>query len=60
MVDAGGEVYGQHCTVCHGIGGQQRGANFLNLLVSPMLHSQEAFDQVVIDGVRTDKDGVIC
>jgi mono/diheme cytochrome c family protein len=55
VVDAGGEVYGQHCTVCHGIGGQQRGANFPNLLVSPMLHSQEAFDQVVIDGVRTDK-----
>ena len=55
VVAAGGEAYGQHCGVCHGIGGQQRGANFPNLLVSPMLHSQEAFDTVVIDGVRADK-----
>jgi len=55
VVDAGGAVYGQHCGVCHGIGGQQRGANFPNLMVSPMLHSQQAFDQVVLDGSRADK-----
>ena len=55
VVAAGGESYGQYCSVCHGIGGQQRGANFPNLMVSPMLHSEEAFKQVVIDGIRADK-----
>jgi len=55
VIDQGGELYSQHCSVCHGIGGQQRGANFPNLLVTPLLHSQQGFDQVVIDGVRTDK-----
>ncbi len=55
IIAAGGESYGQYCSVCHGIGGQQRGANFPNLMVSPMLHSEEAFNQVVIDGIRADK-----
>jgi len=54
VVANGAAVYGQHCGVCHGNGGQQRGANFPNLLVTPMLHSQEAFDQVVLDGVRAE------
>jgi len=52
VVDAGATVYGEHCGVCHGVNGQQRGANFPNLLVTPMLHSQQAFDQVVLEGVR--------
>ncbi len=55
VVATGGELYGQYCSVCHGIGGQQRGANFPNLMVSPMLHSQDAFDQVVLEGIRADK-----
>jgi hypothetical protein len=32
-----------------------RGANFPNLLVSPMLHSQVGFDQVVLEGVRAQQ-----
>ena len=55
VVTTGGQLYGQYCSVCHGIGGQQRGANFPNLMVSPMLHSQDAFDQVVLEGIRADK-----
>jgi quinohemoprotein ethanol dehydrogenase len=55
VVATGGQLYGQYCSVCHGIGGQQRGANFPNLMVSPMLHSQDAFDQVVLEGIRADK-----
>jgi quinohemoprotein ethanol dehydrogenase len=55
VVTTGGQLYGQYCSVCHGIGGQQRGANFPNLMVSPMLHSQDAFDQVVLEGNRADK-----
>ena len=55
VVATGGQLYGQYCSVCHGIGGQQRGANFPNLMVSPMLHSQGAFDQVVLEGIRADK-----
>lgn len=54
VVDAGGALYGENCGVCHGIGGQQRGANFPNLLVTPMLHSQQAFDQVVLGGIRAE------
>jgi quinohemoprotein ethanol dehydrogenase len=55
VVALGGELYSQHCSVCHGTGGQMRGANFPNLLVTPLLHSQLGFDQVVIDGIRADK-----
>ena len=55
VVTTGGQLYGQYCSVCHGTGGQQRGANFPNLMVSPMLHSQDAFDQVVLEGIRADK-----
>jgi PQQ-dependent dehydrogenase (methanol/ethanol family) len=51
-VAAGQEAYNQNCGLCHGNGGAARGANFPNLLVSPMLHSQEGFDSVVLGGVR--------
>ena len=51
-VAAGGEAYSTHCSLCHGNGGLSRGANFPNLLVSPMLHSQEGFDAIVLAGAR--------
>jgi quinohemoprotein ethanol dehydrogenase len=47
--------YNQHCSTCHGNGGAARGANFPNLMVSPMLHSQEGFDQIVLGGVRQER-----
>ncbi|MCP5144015.1 MAG: PQQ-dependent dehydrogenase, methanol/ethanol family [Gammaproteobacteria bacterium] len=51
-VEHGGEVYGQYCGTCHGNNGQARGANFPNLMTSPMLNAQEAFDAVVINGIK--------
>jgi len=55
VVAAGQEAYNQNCSTCHGNGGAARGANFPNLLVSPMLHSQEGFDQIVLEGVRSQR-----
>jgi quinohemoprotein ethanol dehydrogenase len=52
QVAAGQEAYNQNCGTCHGNGGAARGANFPNLLVSPMLHSQEGFDSIVLQGAR--------
>lgn len=53
-VAAGAERYSQFCAVCHGPGGNIRGANFPDLLTSPFLHSQEGFDSVVLQGVRSE------
>ncbi|MES2606893.1 MAG: PQQ-binding-like beta-propeller repeat protein, partial [Pseudomonadota bacterium] len=55
MVAAGAEHYNQTCAICHGNGGAARGANFPNLLVSPMLHSQEGFDSIVLGGARQER-----
>ena len=52
VVAHGAEVYNANCSTCHGNGGAARGANFPNLLVSPMLHSQEGFDAIVLGGAR--------
>ncbi len=42
------------------INGQTRGANFPNLTRTPLLHSQEGFDNVVLKGVRAGEgDGVV-
>lgn len=55
QVAAGEQLYSQYCATCHGTGGAARGANFPNLMVSPLLHSQEGFDQVVVQGVRSSR-----
>src|SRR5690606_15530953 len=47
VVAHGGEVYGEHCAVCHGNGAVQQRSSFPNLTLSPLLHSQAGFDQVV-------------
>lgn len=52
-VTAGDGHYHQFCSVCHGNAANIRGANFPNLLVSPLLHAQEAFDSVVMQGARS-------
>lgn len=54
-VAAGQEHYNTNCAICHGNGGAARGANFPNLLVSPMLNAQEAFDSIVLQGVRQER-----
>ncbi len=52
VVKAGEEKYSQYCSVCIGAGGLQGRSSFPNLTVTPFLHSQEGFDQVVLQGVR--------
>src|SRR5690606_5869112 len=54
-VARGEQLYNSNCSTCHGNGGAARGANFPNLMVSPMLHSQEGFDQIVLAGVRAER-----
>ena len=55
VINHGGEVYTQHCSVCHGANGLQARTSFPNLTVSALLHVQEGFDYVVLQGARTDK-----
>ncbi|HHX81717.1 MAG TPA: PQQ-binding-like beta-propeller repeat protein, partial [Pseudomonadaceae bacterium] len=52
VVAHGGEVYSEHCAVCHGNGAVQQRSSFPNLTLSPLLHSQAGFDQVVLNGAR--------
>jgi PQQ-dependent dehydrogenase (methanol/ethanol family) len=54
-VEAGQAVYDNYCALCHGANGTTRRASFPNLLVSPLLHTQEGFDQVVLAGVRAEQ-----
>jgi PQQ-dependent dehydrogenase (methanol/ethanol family) len=55
VVKAGSDKYAQYCSVCHGANGTQARSSFPNLTVTPLLHSQEAFDQVVLQGVRAQR-----
>jgi alcohol dehydrogenase (cytochrome c)/quinohemoprotein ethanol dehydrogenase len=55
IVATGGERYSQYCAACHGQNGQTRGATFPDLTRTPLLHTQEGFDQVVLQGARTEK-----
>ena len=54
-VKTGLETYGKYCAACHGDRGQTRGANFPDLTRTPLLHTQEGFDDVVLKGVRSEK-----
>jgi quinohemoprotein ethanol dehydrogenase len=55
VIAHGGEMYGQHCAVCHGANAVMARTSFPNLTVSPMLHAQQGFDSVVLQGVRADR-----
>jgi mono/diheme cytochrome c family protein len=52
VVERGAKAYEVNCSVCHGTNGTQQRSTFPNLTVTPFLHSQEAFDQVVLKGNR--------
>jgi PQQ-dependent dehydrogenase, methanol/ethanol family len=54
QVALGEDRYETYCGACHGIDGQSRGS-FPDLRYSPALNSQELFDQIVLQGVRSDK-----
>ncbi len=53
-VTQGGQIYGNACAICHGDGGTSRGM-FPDLRRSALLQSQEAFDQVVLEGIRAER-----
>ncbi|MEY4641929.1 MAG: hypothetical protein RLZZ227_1923 [Pseudomonadota bacterium] len=53
-ITQGGQNYGSACAICHGDGGQSRGM-FPDLRRSALLQSQEAFDQVVLGGIRAER-----
>jgi alcohol dehydrogenase (cytochrome c)/quinohemoprotein ethanol dehydrogenase len=55
VIAHGAEIYNHYCSVCHGQDGVQTRGTFPNLTVTPMLHSQEAFDQVVLQGIRAER-----
>lgn len=55
LVAQGGAVYAEHCSVCHGNNGVQQRSSFPNLTLSPMLYSQEGFDQIVLQGAREQR-----
>ncbi len=55
IVAAGSAHYSQYCAICHGDEGQTRGSASPNLTRTPMLHSQEAFDTVVLQGALTER-----
>jgi alcohol dehydrogenase (cytochrome c)/quinohemoprotein ethanol dehydrogenase len=53
VIAAGHEAYGKYCAACHGQNGQTRGSTFPNLMLSPLLKSQDGFNQVVLQGARS-------
>ena len=55
VIKTGSEKYSQYCAACHGDRGQTRGASFPDLTRTPLLHTQEGFDQIVLKGVLSDK-----
>jgi quinohemoprotein ethanol dehydrogenase len=55
VIARGGELYGQHCSVCHGANGVTGRTSFPNLTVTPLLWAQEPFDAVVLQGGRAER-----
>ncbi|MEO8307677.1 MAG: PQQ-dependent dehydrogenase, methanol/ethanol family [Pseudomonadota bacterium] len=55
VIAHGGAVYAENCSVCHGAQGTQQRSSFPNLTLTPFLHSQEGFDQVVLKGVKVER-----
>ncbi len=55
VVKTGSVTYGKYCAACHGDQGQTRGANFPDLTRTPLLSSQEGFDQVVLKGILSER-----
>lgn len=55
VIARGGVVYAEHCSVCHGNNAVQQRSSFPNLTLSPMLYSQEGFDQIVLQGARMER-----
>jgi mono/diheme cytochrome c family protein len=55
VVKTGGETFAKYCAACHGDKGATRGSNFPDLTRTPLLHSQEGFDAVVLKGILSTR-----
>jgi quinohemoprotein ethanol dehydrogenase len=55
VIARGGELYEENCSVCHGTNAVQQRSSFPNLTLSPLLYSQDGFDQVVLNGARVSR-----
>lgn len=54
LIARGGDIYSENCAMCHDVGGMAR-SSFPDLRRSPMLHSAEGFDNVVLGGALADR-----
>jgi len=54
LVAAGDTLYGENCAMCHDVGGMAR-SSFPDLRRTPLLHSQEGFDNVVLGGALAER-----
>jgi quinohemoprotein ethanol dehydrogenase len=55
VIKLGGDKYTQYCSVCHGVDGVQQRGTFPNLVVTPLLYTQEGFDQIVLHGLKQER-----
>jgi quinohemoprotein ethanol dehydrogenase len=56
VVARGSQVYADNCSVCHGGNAVTlRDSNAPLLTTTPLLHVQQGFDQVVLQGARVDR-----
>jgi quinohemoprotein ethanol dehydrogenase len=54
-IKKGEATYSKFCAACHGDRGATRGSNFPDLTRTPLLHSQEGFDLVVLKGIKSSQ-----
>jgi quinohemoprotein ethanol dehydrogenase len=56
VVARGAAIFDEHCAVCHGSNAtQQRNGSAPILTTTPLLHVQQGFDQVVLQGARIER-----
>jgi quinohemoprotein ethanol dehydrogenase len=54
LIAAGGDAYSEYCILCHGDNTISRGT-FPDLLRTPLLYSQEGLDDVVLNGLLSER-----
>jgi len=54
VIARGAEIYGENCAMCHDVGGMAR-SSFPDLRRSPMLHSKEGFNNIVLAGALAER-----
>jgi len=54
LIAQGDALYGENCAMCHDVGGLAR-SSFPDLRRTPLLHSAEGFNNVVLDGALSER-----